>query len=179
MVSIYGTYYNHLEEWLSGQRMLATPSESLDGWCGDLSIYMDNEFTMDAHDTSTGSLLRELLSPLPCPCPSTSSVKWKNKLCKVWFQDTPLDSIHTWHLSSTGCKCQPRDMLNQFKWKFTPILLEGSVISTPSNWAISLLTTWFWKDGEHLLMCITCLHVHYVPHCAKTPIWSMYTEILI
>lgn len=27
--SIYDTHYNHLEEWLSGQRMLGTHQESL------------------------------------------------------------------------------------------------------------------------------------------------------
>lgn len=142
-----------------------------DGWCGVLSIYTNNEFTTDAHNTSAGSLLRELLPSLSCPCSylSTASVSAgysiKQHLCMA--------------LQTRRYKYQPRDMLNQLT-KLTSVLLEDSGMSTLSSWAISRsLQHDFLKDREHLIMSITCLHIHHVPHCTQTHIWSMHTEILI
>lgn len=95
------------------------------------------------------------------------------------LQDAPLNSIYAWHyrpeaVSTSLGICWTNST------KLTSVLLEDSRMSTLSSWAISRsLQHDFLKDREHLIMNITCLHIHHVPHCTQTHIWSMHTEILI
>lgn len=144
-----------------------TPRVS-DGWCGVLSIYMDNEFTIDAQNTSAGSLLENF-----CPLYPLLVLISQQPVC---LQDTLFNNIYARHYRPEAVSTSLGICLtNSTKTHFHSSRRQWNAYSLQLS-HLTIITTWFWKDGEYLIMNITCLHVPIMCHTVPKHIYDQCTQ---
>lgn len=94
----------------------------------------------------------------------------------VCLQDTLFNSIYARHyrpeaVSTSLGICLP----NSTKTHFHSSRRQWNAYSLQLS-QLTIITTWFWKDGEHLIMNITCLHVPIMCHTVPKHIYDQCTQ---